>query len=292
MRDPAQRRVHIFSTDGELLGDWGAQRGLRAVVGDDGSVFVIREAFFPDENGEIPVDVMRHDPEGAPSDWEPFPRLEPTPILENSNALELLARFLGVDSDWRRARFIPFAPQVVTEVGPDGSRISGRADEYRFEIRHTDGSTLVVGKDWSPVPIDGAEAGWYRRRRIALFRAATDPSWAWGEAEMPRQKGAFASIIPTHDRRTWVIREMEGERINGCNDDPEDYDGFLESPCWRQPYVADVFDEEGRYLGPVPLPDGVLYHVRPYIQGDVVIAVLEDAAGTAYVKRYRLDVPG
>ena len=50
--------------------------------------------------------------------------------------------------------------------------------------------------------------------------------------------------------------------------------------------VADVFDEEGRFLGPVTLPDGIRYHVRPHIRGDTVVALLEDAEGTRIVKRY------
>ena len=103
--------------------------------------------------------------------------------------------------------------------------------------------------------------------------------------------GAYVAVLPSIDRRFWVIREEAGAPVAGCTAEPEDYYGYVESPCWRQPLVADVFDEEGGFLGPVPLPDGMVLHVRPYIRGDTVVALLEDTEGTPFVKRYRLRSP-
>jgi len=97
-------------------------------------------------------------------------------------------------------------------------------------------------------------------------------------------------IIPTVDGHFWVVRQMAGVPRDGCDPDPDDPFGYDENPCWLELLVADVFDEEGRFLGPVPMPEGIRYHVRPYIRGDMVIAVLEDADGILFLRRYRLQV--
>jgi hypothetical protein len=89
-----------------------------------------------------------------------------------------------------------------------------------------------------------------------------------------------------------VVRQLAGIRLNGCDPEPDDYFEYVDNPCWSEPLIADVFDEEGRFLGHVPMPVGIRYHVRPYIRGDTVIAFLEDAEGILFVKRYRLVLPG
>jgi len=300
VRDQLQRRVHVFSGDGELLADWPSERGIRSAVGSDGSVYVMREDIFPNAAGVVTASVLRHAPDGTPGEWVDFPERTPTPAVDAPSGdpdplppqmrgrIELMAVFLGIGADWRSTRWVPFAPRVVSEVAPDGSLVAGRADTYRFEVMHPNGSRLAVEKDWTPVAVDPDEADWHTRRITALWRAATDESWTWLGDPIPATKGAFHAIVPALDGSFWVIRELAGERLPGCNDDPADYYGFEEAPCWRQPYVADVFDQEGRFLGSVDMPDGVRYHVRPAIDGDEVVALFEDDEGIAYVKRFRL----
>jgi len=292
VRDQAQRRVHIFSPDGELVEDWPTERGNRATIATDGSVYVIQENIFPDAAGEVTVRVRRYDPAGEAGDWQAFPNRPPPPLIETTgNQLELMAIFLGIGADWRSTMWVPFGPRVVAEVAPNGAMVSGRADAYSFDVHRDDGSVMVVEKEWEPVPVGGDEADWTKRRLTAQWRAATNPSWMWLGGEIPPHKGAFKYIVPTVDGRFWVVRQMAGVARDGCNTEPADYYAYDENPCWRQPLVADVFDEEGRFLGPVPMPDGIRYHVRPYIRDDTVIALLEDAEGTRFVKRYRLRVP-
>lgn len=292
VRDQAQRRVHVFTPEGELLDDWPTERGNRATVGLDGSVSVIQENIFPDAEGQVTVRLRRYAPDGEPGEWRAFPDRPPPPLIETTgNQLELMAVFLGIGADWRSTMWVPFGPRVVAEIAPDGAMVSGRADAYAIEVHRGDGSVMVIEKDWDPVPVDGGEADWHRRRLTAQWRAATSPSWMWLGGEIPSHKGAFKHVVPTADGRFWAIRQMAGESLDGCDTDPDDFYAYDENPCWRQPMVADVFDEDGRFLGPVPMPDGISYHVRPYIRGDTVIALLEDAAGTRLVKRYRLRVP-
>ena len=170
--------------------------------------------------------------------------------------------------------WVPFGPRVVAEIAADGSMISGRADAYQFQVMRDDGSTMVVTKDWAPIPVQAAESDWHVRRLTALWRAATDEGWTWLGGEVRPGKGAYKHIVQTIDGRFWVIREMAEISQDDCDEAPTDYYSFDESPCWVQPFVADVFDEEGRFLGPVAMPDGIRYHARPFIRGTMVIALL------------------
>ena len=293
VRDQLQRRVHVFTADGELIDDWPSERGRRTTIGADGSAYVMRENVFPDADGRITVTAKEYGPDGGEHDWVAFPDRPPTPTIESvGNQLELMAVFLGVDADWESTRWIPFAPRVINEIAPDGAMVSGRGDAYLFEVQRGDASVLAVEKEWSVVPVEPDEADWHRRRLTAQWRAATDESWAWLGADIPTVKGAFHTVIPTFDGSFWVIRETAGIPIAPCNENPDDYYGFVEAPCWTRSYVADVFDETGRFLGTVEMPGGVQYHVRPYIRDDTIIALSEDADGVAYVKRFRLAATG
>ena len=293
VRDQVQRRVHVFSPDGTLIEDWATERGNRSTIALDGSVYVLRENIFPDAEGKVTVSVKKYEADGTEHDWADFPDRPPPPLIETvGNQLELMAMFLGIGADWRSTRWIPFGPRVVAEVAPNGAMLSGRADAYRFEVMRPNGSTLVVEKEWTPTPISPAEADWYQRRLTALWRAATDESWTWLEGEIPPHKGAFLTIVPALDGSFWVVREMAGVALDDCDANPKDFFGFDEAPCWHQPYIADVFDEEGRFLGSVSMPDRIRYHVRPFIRGDMVVALVEDVDGVAYVRRFRLLSPG
>ncbi len=311
VRDQNQRRVHMFTAEGELIDDWSAERGSRTTIGTDGTVYVIREPLLPDERGEVTVEMRRYDSDGTDGDWERLDAFEPTPALEaDYNQLESMARFVGPGGDWQSTRWLPFAPRVVAEISATGAMLYGRAHAdgfellrddgsvwisraaYRFDVRHPDGTTMIVKKEWSPVPVHPDEADWHRRRLTELWRTATDPSWTWLGGQIPAQKGAYEAIVPGVDGSYWVIRPLAGEAIDGCDNQPADYNGYVERPCWRQPHAADVFDMEGRFLGSVPMPDGIRYHTRPFIRGDMVIALLEGADGVVYVKRYQLRPQG
>ncbi|MGD8330502.1 MAG: 6-bladed beta-propeller [Acidobacteriota bacterium] len=299
VRDQLQRRVHVFDSDGELVDDWPSERGIRSTVGNDGSVYVMREDIFPNAANRVTASFMAYAPDGSSGDWVDFPDQVPTPAVDTTSddnapprqmrvGLELMAVYLGIGADWRSTRWVPFAPRVVNEVAADGSMVSGRADTYRFEVRRPDGSVLIVDREWQPVPVAPGEADWQTRRLTAMWRAAVNEEWAWVGDPVPPFKGAYRAIVPTRDGAFWVVREAPGERVAQCNEDPADYYGFEEAPCWRQPYIADVFDEEGQFLGDVGMPAGIRCQVQPFIRGDTVIALLEDANGVAYVKRYRL----
>jgi hypothetical protein len=74
-------------------------------------------------------------------------------------------------------------------------------------------------------------------------------------------------------------------------EDPFEENGWWRNPLWRDAHIYDLFDRDGRYLGEVDVPEGFRTGPRPYIKGDVVVALVEDDEGIPYVKRFRLVEP-
>jgi hypothetical protein len=148
----------------------------------------------------------------------------------------------------------------------------------------------VVETDRERVPVEPGEARWYRNRLTSEFRAIL-PGWAWNGREIPRFKPAFSQFIPDRSRRIWVRRQGPGIPVEGCDEDPEDASEFYRNPCWKDSFLFDVFDLAGRYLGEVAVPDGLQSRPEPYIEGDLMVALIQDDEGVQYVKRYRLVLP-
>ena len=89
----------------------------------------------------------------------------------------------------------------------------------------------------------------------------------------------------------WVLRELEGEPLDGCDPSPKELEGYMLRPCWQQPFVLDGFGADGRFLGALDLPEEMRTDVLPYIRDDLMLAVSEDRTGTVMVKRYLLVAP-
>jgi hypothetical protein len=69
-------------------------------------------------------------------------------------------------------------------------------------------------------------------------------------------------------------------------------------PCWEpEGYWLDAFDTDGRFLGSATFEalrvpgSGDLPGAPVFIDGETILAVLTDGAGTSRVKRYRLVLP-
>ena len=72
--------------------------------------------------------------------------------------------------------------------------------------------------------------------------------------------------------------------------------------CWRDTWILDAFDHEGRYLGEIGIPPSANAAMSTFaggymdrlavVRGDLVILREQDDSGTTMVKRYRLVLPG
>ena len=289
VRDRAQGRVHELSLDGELLGDFRVGGAARTVFADDGVVYV--HNWLPSQDGETRrLGMLSYGPDG-PGAPIPIPQstAEPEYVPVDGRFLELGAGTAAQQGLTFNVNEVPFTPQPLWWLASDASMVTGYPDTYRFERLAPDGTVLRVEKNWQPVTVHPDEADWYRSRLLMFWRALI-PEFIWQAADVPDHKRAYMALVPDRDGRTWVIREVAGEEIADCDEEPEDMNGYVERPCWRQPYVLEGFAPDGRYLGQVALPDGLRFSVQPYIRGNQVVAVFEDEAGAIMVKHLRLEV--
>ncbi len=289
VRDRAQGRVHELSLSGELLGDFRATGAARTTFTDDGDVYV--HGWMPVPEGEERrLGMLAHGRDG-PGEPVPIPSppLEPEYVPVDRRLMELAVATAAQQGITINVNEIPFLPYPLWTLANDASMISGYPDTYAFEREYRDGTVMRIEKNWQPVPVDADEARWYRDRLMAFWRELI-PEFVWQAADVPGHKRAYLALFPDHDGRVWVVREVAGERLAGCDEDPADLGAYFERPCWRQPYVMEAFSPDGRYLGSVELPDGLRLDVPPEIRDDIVVAVFEDEAGAIMVKRFRLEV--
>ena len=284
VRDGTLGRIIRFTAEGEPLDTWplmaGLSTGTQMVMSVDGSVYtpVYRIDFDADL---FTKGMARMGPEGAIGDTIYGPEFD-------FEEWEVEVR--AEDDDQISIDLVPFSPEEMWVLSPGGAVIGGISEEYRFEIHGGEGRITVVEKSWERIPVDPGEARWYRNRLIADFRTVL-PGWAWNGREIPRHKPAFAQLIPDQSNRIWVRRQGPGINIEGCDENPEDSSEFLRNPCWKDSFTFDVFDLNGQYLGEVDVPDGLLPRPEPFIEGDMMVALLQDEEGVQYVKRYRLVLP-
>jgi hypothetical protein len=164
------------------------------------------------------------------------------------------------------------------------------SEDYRFDLFHPDGRQTVVEKVWDRVPVDPAEARWYRARTTAELRT-TLPGWAWNGREIPRYKPPYTDFLADQSGRIWLRRHGPGIHLEEGIDDPEDRAEFTTHPAWQETWTFDVFDLGGRFLGSVDAPEGYQYLTDPFIRDDMVVALVQSEEGVQYVKRYRLVLP-
>ena len=202
---------------------------------------------------------------------------------------------------------MPLGPGVHWGPTPTGGVFVGASDRYRFEVHHPDGSVMVVERQWEPIPYPDEEIEWWRRFRIMNMQSGT-PGWDWDGAEIPASKPAFAKIIPDTSGGYWVVRPGPSVKLADCTEDPRTLDSDLVGrlgssairQCWVPGWLLEVFDAEGRFLGPVDAPklqsqfslSGIV--PRPnllFIDGDTIVVAEEGDDGVFRVKRYRLVLP-
>ena len=186
---------------------------------------------------------------------------------------------------------VPFAPTLVWTVLPSGAIAVGVSDTYQFEVLGEDGAKTVVQRSWNRVTVDPEEGEWHALSTVFQARA-NQPDWTWNGPEIPEYKPAYRSFNADRAGRIWVIREGPGTGMPNC-DWPNTLDEYFDAePCWTEAEIVDVFEEDGRFLGAVEVPEGFGWYPLPYITEDRVFAQVQDDAGTIMVKRYRLVPPG
>lgn len=277
---------NVFSIDGEVLGTWPARNAsccAYPMVATPRNTLWARTLVRDEETREARYGLQEYGPDG--------------PVGELRYPDEFDFEPVEFDVTLRGRTFTttaPFSPRSIWVTAPSGALVTGASDRYRLEVQTADGAVLAIEKYWTPVPVEAEEAEWTRRYYVAGFRMEGGDDFNWDGAEMPATKPAFSSFVPVPSGDVWVSREGPGERLSDCAEDPVE-DGMqaaAEAPCWRSSRLLDVFDSEGRFLGEVETPRGML--VSPSylrVRGDKVVGVVEDDDGVIMVKRWRLVLP-
>ncbi|NKB90571.1 MAG: 6-bladed beta-propeller [Acidobacteria bacterium] len=283
--DPNGRRLTAFDEHGEVLEDWEVQDAAccawRMALAPDGTLWLpVRQWAFQSPTGDTRFGMRAYPPADASMDeveWFPELEFETATVTADDRQLE-----------------VPFSPGYAWALTADGGVTIGTSDQYQFETRRPDGSSLVVQRRVDTVPVDPAEAEWRSRWMLENILNYVDSEFS-GSVAIPDQKPAFIGFAPDSLGGTWVWRQGASRHLTGdCVDDPRDQDlGYSrDNSCWVEDRYFDIFSPEGKYLGSVPQPDGIARwnaQLNVYPMGDIVYAVVETAEGVPTVKRYRLE---
>ncbi len=207
-----------------------------------------------------------------------------------------------------------FGPDLVWTIDREGGPIVGRSDRYEIN-RYAAASfvtspgdatpvspTMVIAKYWEPVAVQDAEHDWFltRNRLRTTFESVTKVGgYDLGDG-LPQTKPAFQRFVSSADGGLWVVRAGPGSQRPACTTTTSDHAEMLMNPCWHDTPIFDVFGADGRFLGQAETPAALaaarsltaMFRTPPFVDGRMLLAVVEDEAGTIMVKRYRLVPPG
>jgi len=266
-------RFSVFSSEGEYLGGWRLDSG-----------YGTNTPFFLDGQGGILNPTFRdrlvqYALDGTPGDTVPVPTRGFTPPR------------LEISTPGGTAWYsVPFMPAEHWTITTGGQTVFGISDRYRIE-RWSRTTVLRIGRVVDPVPVEREEAARHREGITRNIRQANDPAWEWQGPDIPSTKPFFTALLGGIDGSIWVIRPTQGtERENPQWDPSREETG--PRTIWVQPVVADVFDAEGRYLGPVRIPENVGLWPTAVVSAERLWTTMYHHMGFPQVARFRLEVGG
>ena len=165
---------------------------------------------------------------------------------------------------------VPYAPEPVVAIAPDGRVWLGRTDEYRLTRMGLAGDTdRVVVRELEPEPVTLEDA----RRAIAAAGRLRDVRVRLDPELLPAVRPFFTGVLIDDSGGLWIRRVQDPAGAEYAGHDP--------GATWYE-----VFDAAGRFLGPLPAPVEAV--PPPRITGDRLIGVLRDSLGVGHVSVYRI----
>jgi len=224
MHDWANRRIVRFTEDGRALDPW-----------------ILESSFLTMERGTW----IYSDAPG---------RLLLTTRVDDNLALLVIEE--GHVTDTLAVPQLPGMPQqrggpysIETYWGwhPDGYFVVGVSNDYSLEARRSDG-VLRIRRDVEDLPVHPDEADAWRRSFEWMEQQPQHepPEGEWIPSTMP----PFCGIEVRRDGRIWVQRNTDPIQIT-VDEDP----GAAPPVGWAQPFVYDVFEVDGAFLGQVRFPE-------------------------------------
>lgn len=272
--------INIYDVDGTYLDRWEydmakGQGAMRFKQGADGLLYIHHLKRIL-ETGEFIQSMIAFSLDGTAVDTLQIPAFEVEALRVSSSA---------------GSTAIPFSPYSMWTITVSGELVWGYADSYSFSIYSDSGEELVIRKYWDKVPVLSEEADW-RKDSITRWLRSSEPSWQWHGAPIPSHKPAFNTFYADLNNRIWVQSEGPSIRLAGMIEAPDEEIRSSRYSSWRAKHRLDLFDRDGRYLGPVTFADkGYTQFTIWYAKGDVVLALMQDENGISHIKRYRLVIP-
>lgn len=283
LRDPANARIQVYSSEGEPLDTWRIRGNFntsrRMIVDRRDRAYAL---ILLDPEADVrdwTTGLVQIHPDGTPGDTLQIPNTpwEPAEIIA-SHESEGGGTNMSVNS-------VPFSPTEMAVLSPEGYFIHAISTEYAFTLLRSQGP-LRIEKAFTPVQVASGERAEEEAFATRNMRY-TDPSWRWNGPAIPSVKPPFRSIHPGEDGTVWVQTSQPGVKREDPGYDPTDPRALPDE--WKEPVAFDVFDEEGRYLGPVTTPEGFSTYPEPIFTREWVLATVRDAYGVQTVVKFRVD---
>jgi hypothetical protein len=162
---------------------------------------------------------------------------------------------------------IPFAPDLTWRLSPQGEIWFAVTSEYRIYHRTLAGDTLrVFTRAAQPLPVTSADID----SGLAEIEWFTEAGGRFDRSQIPAVKPVLEELYPDDRGNLWVLPVTD---------------------LHEQDEVLDVFDADGRYLGPIHLPFPVSALPPPIFRDDMIYGVTLDELDVPYVFRARVDKP-
>lgn len=283
LRDPANARIQVYAPGGEPLDEWRIRGGFntssRMIVDPEDRAYTLilldTEADVSDWRSGL-VQIL---PDGTPGDTLERPETG----FEESR---IEARFTDDDGGTSASiTTVPFAPAEYADITPRGYFFHGISTDYVFTLLKPEGA-LKIEKAWEPVPVTRGEKAEEEAFAIRDMRQ-TDPGWIWEGDPIADVKPPYSGIYAGEDGTIWVRVSTKAVKRTDPDYDPDEPGAIADE--WHEPWLFDVFDEQGRYLGAVRAPDGFSSRPHPIFTRDWVLGTLRDEYDVESIVRFRVE---
>jgi hypothetical protein len=274
LRDPGHGRFTIYGAGGDFEESWPGPEGRFSpsspvIPAADGGIY---NSEF-DARGSF---LVRYSPAGVPVDTL-FPPQRGVEMAQVSATREQ-----SISQTWR----VPFSASALSRFHPAGYFLSAVSDRYTIDLHRTGGSVLRIEREAAAVPVTSEERA-AEEDRVTQAMRGVDPAWRWNGPPIPRTKPILSGLFAGIDGQIWAQLHGPGEPVPADQLEPG-RDGTV-LPRFREPIVFDVFEIDGRYLGPVRAPTELSTSPTPVFGADHVWAVARDELGVQYVVQYRIE---
>jgi hypothetical protein len=275
--DVGAQRVNRYSPEGEALGSFPIQ-----IQGGVPTVWVL------DDQGRLMTQLRGLNVRGieALEEGDPIVVYDTTGAVVDTVAVLPKGQMLEGITE-QQFSMVLFAPEPVWDLASDGSIFFAMNDQFQILVNDADGNRQRIirkaGVERKPVEERDREA--IRRLLREQWEGVGVPP---AQIEQLMQGVGFADFYPAFgqifigpEETLWIqrirsARDMAGDAEEEVEFDPQ----AIGSPEWE------VFDDQGRFLGVVTMPD----RFRPVnVQGDEIYGIWRDELDVQYIMRIHVN---